>query len=263
MRNWPHKRADTPLNRLRPRQAGQRTIKSWKGLYFPLSKRKSLTKCVLMWIPFERLTNTPKTELQFYALPCPACHQSFGLLRLLLRICHCTACHCPAIIEYHQGSIPAPSYTPGALHDKLRQVIHSLLSNAMNCFTVISPQGRGIMSNLLPLCARGILYLKRRWPVLVLYLYTCRSEFRQYLGSLRSTPSRFTAVAGWHWRKHVRDMTRLDGFHAGKTKQSVNIDRVCYCMSWTTACSSQHNYSSNTSTNLLPLLGLVFGYWGG
>lgn len=147
------------------------------------AKKESQTKPTLMWIPFERLTNTPKTESQFYALLCPSCHQSFGLLRLLLTICHCTAWHCPAIIEYHQGSIPAPSYTPGALHDKLQQVIHSLPSSAMNCFTVISPQGCGRMSKRLLCCACRIFIVTEDDLVQLqfMYLCPCRTSFEVWL----------------------------------------------------------------------------------
>lgn len=92
---------------------------------------------------------------------------------LLLPICHRTACLCPVIIEYHQGSIPTPSYIPGALHDKLWQVIHSLLSTAMNCFMVICPPGCGIMSNLLFCCAHTLLIVTKDGLAKVQFMYLC------------------------------------------------------------------------------------------
>lgn len=123
--------------------------------------------------------------------------------------CHCAACLCPAIIEYHQGSIPAPSYTSGARHDKLWQVIHSLLSTAMNCFTVISPQGRGLMSNRLFCCACRIVIMTGDSLAQVQFMYLCpgRSGFRQCLDS--EFPLNY-CNGSWaqHWRSHMVDIMR-------------------------------------------------------
>lgn len=207
--------------------------------------------------------NTPKTESQFYALLCPSCHQSFGLLRPLLRICRGTACHCPAIIEYHQGSIPAPSYAPSALHYKHRQVIHSLPSGAMNCFTVISPQGCGIMSNLLLCCACRILIVTEDDLVQLqfMYLWTCRSGFGQYCGVWRplEVPQEQMCMTmkepyGGHNEACLEDLHR--------EKQSNLLNVTVFAISWDELFIVIH-YFGNSSFNNLVLCGLHKGpvYW--
>lgn len=116
-----------------------------------------------MWIPFWKAYQYTKNRITILCAAVSLMSPKLWSAALLLpTICHCTACLCPAIIEYHQGSIPAPSYTAAAQHDKLWQVIHSLLSSAMNYFTVISPQGCGIMSNLL--LVEYLLWPTLTWP---------------------------------------------------------------------------------------------------
>lgn len=131
-----------------------------------------------MWIPFERLTNTPKNRITILCTAVSLMSPKLWSTALLLpTICHCTACLCPAIIEYHQGSIPTPSYTPVALHDKFWQVIHSLLSSAMNCFTVICLQGCGIMLNLLFCCIGRILIVTDNGLAKVQFMYLSRQKW--------------------------------------------------------------------------------------
>lgn len=54
-------------------------------------------------------------------------------------MCHHATCLCPAVIESHQGSIPALSRTSGVLLDRLWQAIHRLLNSAINCLTPPPP----------------------------------------------------------------------------------------------------------------------------
>lgn len=125
-------------------------------IFFPLRQRKrkeQARRCPPSCeFHSKKLTSTPKTEsLGFFCTVVSFMSLKLWSIAFLLpTICRCPACFCPAIIEYHRGSISTPSLSPSGLHDELWQLTDSLLSSSMNSFRVI-------------LCLLNA-YCDQRWP---------------------------------------------------------------------------------------------------
>lgn len=141
---------------------------------------------------------------------------------LLPTICRCPACFCPAIIEYHRGSISTPSLSPSGLHDELWQLTDSLLSSSMNSFRVI-------------LCLLNA-YCDQRWLGSGgVCAFMSRQAFVQsIIGEWTSTKvlqsyGRYNkpCFSNFTQREKSTNLVNLATLHVTQTKQ-----RFVYCSTW-------------------------------
>lgn len=179
----------------------------------------------LMWISFKKAYQHAKNRITgvfFCTVVSFMSLKLWSIAFLLPTICRCPACFCPAIIEYHRGSISTPSLSPSGLHDELWQLTDSLLSSSMNSFRVI-------------LCLLNA-YCDQRWLGSGgVCAFMSRQAFVQsIIGEWTSTKvlqsyGRYNepCFSNFTQREKSTNLVNLATLHVTRTKQ-----RFVYCSTW-------------------------------